>query len=203
MSKNYIKEKSVLAQKVTYILDQLNLVWTINGKTLQGANNNGQSLEDDMNPFDIVIYQPILLHSHIKEDKLKLLKLYMNQINYLLQEPYISRIIPSLGYIIEIFDPTYKKMENDVYYSVSCKLTLLVHETSDILQLQSIPYDNKINTLDFLPLSLIEYEGCIYQAPGNTSKYLKSIEKYLNLEVEKKGNHKINVINFKSTSKSN
>jgi hypothetical protein len=192
MPEKFNERKVTLAQKITYILDQLNIVWTISGKTLQGASKNGRALPDDTGPFDIVLYHPIVVHSHVREDKIKLLKLFMNQINCLLQEPYESRILPSLGYLMEIYDPTYGKINAAMHYNVSCKLTLLVHDDSATLQLQSIPFDNPIATHDYLPLSLLEYEGCIYQAPNKPENYLKAIENYLNTKAKTKP--KLNVL---------
>lgn len=189
------KEQIKLALKVTHILDQLNIIWTINGKTLQGSNKDGAALPDDDGPIDLVIYNPILQHQHIRDDKIKLLKVYLNQINNLLQEPYESRIIPSAGYIMEVFDPGYgKSVSNSVWYMVSCKMTLLIHETSETLQLQSIPFDNTVHASDYLPLSLQEYEGCIYQVPNKPSRYLDSIKNYLSTSNKPKPKPKLNII---------
>jgi len=179
-SNQYNVAKAELAQKVTHLLDQLNIIWTINGKTLAGADKDGHTLPDDHSPFDIAVYHPVLLHSHIRDDKVKLLKLYMNHINDLLPDPLESRILLSNGYCIEIFNPHHGFDNHNSFYHVSIKITLLLHESADTLQLQSIPYNNPIPTKYYLPLSLIEYEGCIYQSPGNTKEYLNSTKNYIN-----------------------
>lgn len=170
-----------LSLELAKILDQLNLVWSIDGGTLLGAWRDGTMLKHD-DDFDLVVYHPSLLDSDPQEAKREYLLQLEAQIKPLLPEPYRVRTVTSYAQKLEIYDPThgaYPFRDTD-YHNVTCDLTLLLHKTPELLQFQHAHQMYlQIPTTAFLPLSTIEYEGHTYRAPGSPEGYLKSMYGYL------------------------
>ena len=156
------------------VLNKLDMPWTIENGTLLGAWRNGSFIQHD-DDFDIALFCDI--------NPIPRIPAILEKIKQLLPAPYEARQISTYADKIEVYDPTYGeyKLYTAKYHGASyhhCTVDLQFYqrfgETYRSLYYAD-PQTKTVHYKDMYPLSKIELEGEIFQAPYNVEGFLKSL----------------------------
>jgi len=181
-----------LSRHVVQVLDQLNLIYALDGGNLVGAYRDGKMLPHD-DDFDFVLYTDALSHKVDDQEKDEFLCSLRASIEPLLDVHTSVRVVTTYAKKLEIYRPQYGKYRfcsgqhhpvpfDTDYHNVTCDLTLLLPRTEEpgILQYQHTgSAKHRHNLDDLLPLSSVDYEGHSYNAPASIEGYLTSSYGYL------------------------
>lgn len=156
------------------VLHKLNIPWTIENGTLLGAWRNGRFILHD-DDFDIAMFY--------EEDPRPRVSDLLRKIKQLLPAPYDARYVSTYANKIEVFDPTYgmynllgPKYNGASYHHCTVDLQFYQRFGERYLSLYHVhPTIKAVYFKDMYPLTQIELEGEMFQAPNNTEGFLTSL----------------------------
>lgn len=160
------------------ILNDLGVAWFIENGTLLGAWRNGKFIAHD-DDFDFAI-----LINNIED----IPAIYEKINNSLQNSKYKSRLIQTYCDKIEVYDENYgkyfligKQYNNNDYHYVTIDLQFYIKENDKYTKLYyANPFTYTFSDQTILPLTSIELENEIFNAPAKIEKFL--VENYGSLD---------------------
>jgi len=156
------------------ILKKLGYEYFIEGGTLMGAYRNHRMLEHD-DDFDYGIICPD------ESRKKEFLEKLHQEISRELPEGIKARIVMSYSNKIEVYKPEqgkYDFLDTD-YHNATVDLTLFAEYDDTYYLLHSKCAHLRFPKETLLPLSEIEYEGCLYPSPFDPKGFLEAYYGYI------------------------